>query len=210
MYIYGSKSSSALLQLHAMYILWPRAYVHVYTQGNLKERKLPQAHNSSLAAHLPKVGRLLRITTHMLWTTPLAPWVGCMWFGRQRLWVYIPRCRMYTVSGQLWSLYMYTKPFQIDAWPMDSISCNFPIYFTGLQNELEENTQVLGDSTQNHGKPRLLVELRREKLRLGREGMSAFPWFPRHSESKIKTGSHPQSKIELTTGAFSQVLPIHP
>lgn len=105
--MYGSKSSSALLQLHAGYILWPREYVHVYTQGNLRERKLQQAHNSPLAAHLPKVGRLLRVTTHMSWTTPLPPWVGSMWFWRQRLWVYIPGCRMYTVSGQLWSLYMY-------------------------------------------------------------------------------------------------------
>lgn len=74
------------------------------------------------------------------------------------------------------SLYVHGhKSFQIDAWLMDSISCKFPICFTGLQNELEENMQVLGDSTQKHGKPLLLVERRHEKLQLGREGMSAFP-----------------------------------
>lgn len=102
------------------------------------------------------------------------------------------------------SLYVHGhKSFQIDAWLMDSISCKFPICFTGLQNELEEDMQVLGDSTQKHGKPLLLVERRHEKLQLGREGMSAFPWFPRHSESKIRTGSHLQSKIELTTGHSS-------
>ena len=67
------------------------------------------------------------------------------------------------------------KSFQIDAWLIDSVSCKFPICFTGLQNELEENMQVLGDSTQKHGKPLLLVEQRHEKLQLGREGMSAFP-----------------------------------
>lgn len=101
------------------------------------------------------------------------------------------------------SLYVHGhKPFQVDAWLMDSISCNFPICFTGLQNELEENMQVLGNSTQKHRKCLLLVELQHEKLRLGREGMSAFPWFPRHSKSKIKTGRHLQSKIELTTGSF--------
>lgn len=33
--------------------------------------------------------------------------LGSMWFRRQRLWVYIPRCHMYAVSGQLWFLYMY-------------------------------------------------------------------------------------------------------
>ena len=33
--------------------------------------------------------------------------LGSMWFWRQRLRVYIPRCHMHAVSGQLWTLYMY-------------------------------------------------------------------------------------------------------
>lgn len=44
--------------------------------------------------------------------------LGSMWFGRQRLWVYTPRCHMYVVSGQLWSLYAY-MPQIITDWSQD-------------------------------------------------------------------------------------------
>lgn len=107
MCMYWSKSSSALLQLHSRYILWPREYVHVYAHPREPQRKEIAVGTQFISSCPPAKS----------WQTPLGhnPHVvnhastslGSMWFWRQRLWVYIPGCHMYAVSGQLWSLYMY-------------------------------------------------------------------------------------------------------
>lgn len=63
-----------LLYLHVRYILHLTVCVHTQTPGGPEERKLQKAHNSSLATHLPSVGRLLWVTIHMLWTMGLPLW----------------------------------------------------------------------------------------------------------------------------------------
>lgn len=86
--------------------------------------------------------------------------LGSMWFWRQRLWVYVPECHMYAVSGQLWSLYMYmaTNHYGLRPGWWTWSPANSP--YASLYSKMSwKKIQSTGSFWQKNGEPLLLVEL---------------------------------------------------
>lgn len=106
MYVYWSKSSISIAPApHQVYVMAQRVYACIHPR---EPQRKEIAVGTQFISSCPPA---------KCWQTTLGhnPHVvnysftslGSMWFWRQRLWVYVPGCHMYAVSGQLWSLYMY-------------------------------------------------------------------------------------------------------
>lgn len=98
------------------------------------------------------------------------------------------------------SLYVHGhKSFKIDAWMMDSISCKFPICFTWLQNELEENMQyweVLTEKWEASTCGTTACE-----ATIGNEGKVSFSWISlRIQKANWRKGNHLQWKYNWLQG----------
>lgn len=190
----GPSLPSVLLQLHTRYTLWPREYMRAYTQGSLKERKLQSAHNSSLAAHLLNVGRLLWVTTHMLWTTVLPPWVACGFEGKGCEFTFPDAICMQLADN--YGLFICTWPQIIPDWCLDD-----GLHVLQISHMLHLTPEWVGR------KYAILGAFNRKmgSLYLWNYGMWSYNWqwresqlflnFLMHSKSKSKKRKPPAVKI---------------
>lgn len=97
----------SITSAHCRYVILPTEYMHIPHFPREPQRKEIAVGTQFISRHPPaKCWQTIpdhnpHVVNHDFTS------LGSMWFWRQRLRVYIPRCHMHAVSGQLWTLYMY-------------------------------------------------------------------------------------------------------